>query len=238
MGISKMVGLAAATLFLASICLKLSRNTLIMVPILFDSLIASLVAVASHNSVNFPLILGKNSDGRFPLWSKLIFAPFLLLVRAYVYVRRLKSKEPVYNEISEGLYVGGWPYSLDQLPPGGPAVIDCTCELPRSSFIPKDEYLCIATWDTRSPSPSQIESAVRWACRKRAERKPIYVHCAFGHGRSVCIMSALLVALGLADNWKEAEKIIREKRPKIRMNVLHRRNLEEWSKYRLSSKTG
>uniref|UniRef100_A0A6V7QYA3 Tyrosine specific protein phosphatases domain-containing protein n=1 Tax=Ananas comosus var. bracteatus TaxID=296719 RepID=A0A6V7QYA3_ANACO len=183
MGISKMVGLAAATLFLASICLKLSRNTLIMVPILFDSLIASLVAVASHNSVNFPLILERTLMGDSLSGQNLSLRHFCCLFG------------PMYIPVATG----------------GPAVIDCTCELPRSSFIPKDEYLCIATWDTRSPSPSQIESAVRWACRKRAERKPIYVHCAFGHGRSVCIMSALLVALGLADDWKEAEKIIREK---------------------------
>lgn len=48
-------------------------------------------------------------------------------------------------------------------------------------------------------------------------------------------MCALMVALGLAEDWKSAEKIIREKRPFIRMNSLHHKNLEEWSKYRLSS---
>lgn len=55
-----------------------------------------------------------------------------------------------------------------------------------------------------------------------------------GHGRSVAVMCALLVALGVAEDWKNAEKLIREKRPYIRMNALHRRALEEWSKHRLS----
>lgn len=48
------------------------------------------------------------------------------------------------------------------------------------------------------------------------------------------VACAVLVALGLADDWKSAEKIIREKRPFIKMNDLHRKNLEEWSKHRLS----
>lgn len=56
-----------------------------------------------------------------------------------------------------------------------------------------------------------------------------------GHGRSVAVMCALLVALGLAEDWKNAEKIIQERRPYIQMNALHRRALEDWSKHRLSS---
>jgi len=88
--------------------------------------------------------------------------------------------ESVHDMIVEGLYLGGWPFLLKHLPPGNPSVIDCTCELPRSSFVPKDEYLCLATWDTRAPTPSQIELAARWACEKRSKGKPVYVHCAFG----------------------------------------------------------
>ncbi|KAK1324097.1 hypothetical protein QJS10_CPA02g00970 [Acorus calamus] len=126
-------------------------------------------------------------------------------------------------EISEGLSVGGWPSSVGNLPPGEPAVIDCTCELPRSSSVLKNAYLCVATWDTRAPLPSQIESAVRWACRKRAQGKSVFIHCAF-------------VELGLVEDWKSAEKLIKEKRPCIRMNALHRKSLEEWSKNRLSTK--
>lgn len=48
-------------------------------------------------------------------------------------------------------------------------------------------------------------------------------------------MCALLVALGIAEDWKDAEKLIKQKRPYIRMNALHRKALEEWSKHRLSS---
>lgn len=47
-------------------------------------------------------------------------------------------------------------------------------------------------------------------------------------------MCALLVALGVVEDWKDAERLIKEKRPYIRMNALHRKALEEWSKDRLS----
>lgn len=49
-------------------------------------------------------------------------------------------------------------------------------------------------------------------------------------------MCALLVALGLAEDWKCAEKMIQEKRAFIHLNAFHRRSLEEWSKHRISSK--
>lgn len=208
---------------------------LLLVPLLHASLISYLIAIASHPAVNLPLLSGKNSDGTFPIWSMIMFGPFLIFVRVFNILRRLHSREPLYSEISEGLYVGGWPSSFGHLPPGEPAVIDCTCELPRSSAISQNAYLCIATWDTRAPQPLEIENAVRWACRKRAQKKPVFIHCAFGHGRSVCVMCALLVALGLAEDWKSAEKMIRERRPYIKMNSLHRKNLEEWSKYRLTA---
>ncbi|RWR83531.1 Dual specificity phosphatase [Cinnamomum micranthum f. kanehirae] len=236
MAISKVIGLKASICFMVFVYFKKAGMTLVSIPFLYASIVDFLVAIASHPSINLPLLLGKSSDGYFPLWSKLLFGPYLASVRLYASLKRLKTREPAYNEIIEGLYVGGWPSSLDRLPPGEPAIIDCTCELPRNPAFSKNAYMCLPTWDTRAPQPFQIESAVRWACRKRSQKKPIYIHCAFGHGRSVSVMCALLVALGVAEDWKTAEKIIRERRPCIRMNALHRKSLEEWSKCLLSSK--
>jgi hypothetical protein len=103
-----------------------------------------------------------------------------VLARNYAKVKRFLRKENVFDEIAQGLYLGGWPFLPTHLPPGDPSVVDCTCELPRSGFVKVDEYICLATWDTRAPSLSQIEFAARWACEKRAQGKPVYVHCAFG----------------------------------------------------------
>ncbi|PKU87808.1 uncharacterized protein LOC110092594 [Dendrobium catenatum] len=236
MGISKLIGLMASALFLLFLFFKRLQLPFLYIPILYSSLISFLVSIASHPYVNLPLLLGKSSDGTFPLWTTLLFGPFLFFIRIFVFLRRRMIGEPLFTEISEGLFVGGWPSSLEHLPPGNPAVIDCTCELPRSSALWHNAYICIATWDTRAPEPFQIESAVQWAFKKRALKKPVYIHCAYGHGRSVCVMCALLVTLGLAEDWKKAENMIKEKRPSINLNDLHRRNLEEWSKNRITPK--
>ncbi|XP_074559809.1 uncharacterized protein LOC141815837 isoform X1 [Curcuma longa] len=237
MGISKVMGSVSTILLSTSVYLKKSGRPYTAVPLLLSALVGYTVSIASHPAVNLPLILGKRSHGSFPLWSKFLFAPYLLTVRVYTVFKRMKRKESLYDEIVEGLYLGGWPTSSSHLPPGDLVVIDCTCELPRTYFVPADSYLCIPLWDSRSPDPTQIECAVRWACQKRSEKKPVYIHCANGHGRSVCVMCAILVELGAAENWKDAEKMIREKRPLIRMNAHHRKRLEEWSKRRIVSTT-
>jgi hypothetical protein len=153
---------------------------LLALPLVYACMIALLVSIASHPSIDLPLLLGKTSSGSFPLWSWIMFSPFLLFIHLFMLFRRFVKNEPLYTEIADGVYVGGWPSSVERLPPGEPAVIDCTCELPRSSTVTETSYLCVATWDTRAPQPSQIESAVRWAVRKRSQNKPVYVHCAYG----------------------------------------------------------
>ncbi|KAF7852166.1 hypothetical protein BT93_L0555 [Corymbia citriodora subsp. variegata] len=234
-GISFLGGLKAAALFLFFAFLRSFGFALLSLPFLYASLVSLLVSLASHPSINFPQLLGKNPDGSFPMWSIIIFSTYLYFARAFFVIRRLRSGEAPYSEICEGVYVGGWPSSLDELPPGEPAIVDCTCELPRRPESSGHPYFCIPTWDTRSPGPRQIESAVKWACRKRARNRPVFIHCAFGHGRSVVVSCALLVALGVVEDWKSAERIIKERRPCIWMNGHHRKALEEWSKHRLSS---
>lgn len=234
-GISILVGFQATVLFIFFAYLRTLGFMLLAIPFLYASLVSLLVSLASHPFINLPMLLGKNPDGSFPLWSIIMFSPYLILVRIFSLLRRLISGEEPYSEICEGVYVGGWPYSPDKLPPGDPAIIDCTCEFPRKSEFKGHSYLCVPTWDTRAPQPGEIESAVKWACRKRAQNKPVFIHCAYGHGRSVAVMCALLVALGVVEDWKMAEKFIKEKRPYIQMNALHRKALEEWSRHRLSS---
>ncbi|GAA0140076.1 hypothetical protein LIER_01497 [Lithospermum erythrorhizon] len=234
-GISTLISIKAASLFIFFAYIKNLGFTFLSIPFLYASLISFLVALASHPSINLPMLLGKSSDGTFPIWALIIFSPYLYFVRLFSALRRKKSGEPPYSEVSEGLYVGGWPSTNEKMPPGNPAIIDCTCELPRVMQVTGQAYMCVPTFDTRSPQPADIEAAVKWGCRKRAQNVPVFVHCAYGHGRSVAVMCALLVALGMAEDWKNAEKLIRARRPYIRMNALHRKALEEWSKHRLST---
>lgn len=180
LGISLLIGLKAAFLFLFFVFLRSFGFTMLSMPFLYASLVSVLVSIASHPSVNLPVLLGKNPDGSFPIWSIILFSPYLYFVRGFSALRRLFSGEAPYSEICDGLYVGGWPSSPDKLPPANPAIIDCTCEFPRMSEFSAHAYFCVPTWDTRAPQPAEIESAVKWACRKRDQKRPIFVHCAYG----------------------------------------------------------
>lgn len=180
LGLSVLIGLKATMLFMCFAYLRSLGFMLLTVPFLYASLVSFLVSIASHPLINLPMLLGKNSDGSFPIWSLIMFSPYLYFVRIFSALRRMRSGEPPYTEISEGLYVGGWPSSPDKLPPGDPAIIDCTCELPRKSEFSGLAYRCIPIWDTRAPQPADIESAVKWALRKRELKKPIFIHCAYG----------------------------------------------------------
>ncbi|XWS74613.1 hypothetical protein CRYUN_Cryun01aG0013500 [Craigia yunnanensis] len=234
-GISVLIALKATAWLFLFVFFRRFGFTVLAIPLLYASLISWLVSIASHPSIDLPMLLGKNPDGTFSMLTIVMFFPFLYFVRVVSIVRRFISGEEPYSQICEGLYVGGWPSSPCLLPPGNPAIVDCTSEFPRIKELKGHSYLCIPTWDTRAPQPGQIESAVKWACRKRARNQPVFIHCAYGHGRSVVVMCALLVALGFVEDWKRAEKYIRERRPYIRMNSLHHKALEEWSNYRLSS---
>eukprot|EP00249_Psilotum_nudum_P017682 c26439_g1_i1 orf=608-1339(-) len=229
MGISKAVGACAAVLFSAVFALRRTASTYVLLPPLHTSLVFTLVAVSSHPVFNFTQLFCKDPDGSFPWWSRLLFCPYLYSTRGYVLMRRIMTGEAVYSRVSEGLYVGGWPVLQENIPPGEPAVLDCTCELPRSTCARHLPYLCIPTWDSRGPRSEDIEVAVKWAAQKRSENRPVFIHCAFGHGRSVAIMCALLVYLGLVETWKDGEKMIKEFRPCIRINRLQKESLDKWS---------
>lgn len=230
MGISKVVAINTALVLGVACTLRRKVPFVVLSPLLHVSLVGFLVTVSSHPVFNYTRLFHKTKNGDFPWWSRLVFYPYMFPARGYIFWRRKVTNEPLYNKICEGIYVGGWPFLPEDVPPGEPAIVDCTCELPRSACVRDLPYLCIPTWDSRCPYAEDIESAVRWASLRRQEKRPVFIHCAFGHGRSVTVTCALLVSLGLARTWKDAEKMIQGSRPRIRMNSLQTKSLEKWIK--------
>lgn len=83
-------------------------------------------------------------------------------------------------------YLGGWPARGDLLPPGHPAVVDVTCELPRRH---KQPYHNVAVWDTHGAPPPLCPDA-------RGPSRPRHPHtarcslaCALWHP-AVCVGAA------------------------------------------------
>ena len=152
-------------------------------------------------------------------WWRWALAPILLLARGVAAgAQRLGLVERV--EVAPGLWVGGWPRR------GAPgfAQLDLTAELPRRGSA--DAYHCVPMLDGAPPSAERWEEAVAVARAWRAEGRPVLIHCAFGHGRSVCVLIGVMVREGLVPGWEDAHGVVKSVRPGARMTRAQRRVLE------------
>ena len=77
-------------------------------------------------------------------------------------------------------------------------------------------------------SVEQIQRGVDFALRYRAEGRPVFIHCAHGHGRSTVVLSAAMVAAGHADDTMQAYQAIRLRRPGANLNVRQLTALTKW----------
>ena len=55
-------------------------------------------------------------------------------------------------------YLGGWPARHTMAPEGSPAILDCTCELPR--MLPQLPYHNLPMWDTHGAAPQCSQSSI------------------------------------------------------------------------------
>ncbi|KAK9825601.1 hypothetical protein WJX74_009074 [Apatococcus lobatus] len=191
------------------------------------SLVATATVIPCQRAHLTTGLLGKRQDGSIAWWGKGLFWPYHVVLRSKLAVQKLYSTENPYDKILEGWYLGAWPKNnlMMHLPPGGVAVVDCTCELPKKHDQP---YLALPTWDTHASSVEQIQRGVDFALKYRAEGRPVFIHCAHGHGRSTVVLSAAMVAAGHADDTMQAYQAIRVQRPGANLNVRQLTALTKW----------
>ena len=82
------------------------------------------------------------------------------------------------------------------------------------------------------PSVERVEEGVEWLLQQRAAGRPVYVHCAHGHGRSTVVLCAALVASGYAETFQEAFDEVKALRPRVKLNYRQRRTLVQWAERR------
>ncbi|KAL3153932.1 hypothetical protein ABBQ32_013494 [Trebouxia sp. C0010 RCD-2024] len=195
------------------------------------SLVGFAVALATTDyfAAHSTQLLGKTEAGQIPYWNLLLLWPYHTGLRTKLWVQRRTSTEPHWTLITDGWYIGGWPSSSKWMPPGNPSIVDCTCELPRRH---SNTYLCLPTWDTHAPDVQLVEDGVKWLLQQRQHGRPVYVHCAHGHGRSTVVLCAALVASGYANSFEEAFQQVRAQRPRVKLNYRQRRTLIECAERR------
>jgi len=157
--------------------------------------------------------LGKRHDGTMALWTAFLSFPYLVLAVVASMVRRV-LREPPWNEVAPGLYVGRR-VSGAELPPDIDLVVDLTSEFAEPASVRAGRsYRCLPTMDGCASEPDAFRAlaveVAGWPGR-------VYVHCAVGHGRSAALAAAVIILRGDARDVASAEALMKQARPGIEL---------------------
>mgnify|MGYP000393782572 CR=1 FL=1 len=184
---------------------------------------AVLIATAIVYLRGAPRALGKRDDGTMAAWAWAAWAPLFAYMRIAHELARYATSESVGDEVAPGIWVGRRA-RLHELPPEIALVVDLCAELPEApGVVQRQPYLLVRALDETAPQPRELAAAVDAIL---AARGPVFIHCAFGHGRSAAVAAAVLVRRGDA-TLADVEAKLRARRPKIGLNRLQRERLAE-----------
>lgn len=82
--------------------------------------------------------------------------------------------------------------------------------------------------DRHPPTQRQLEATTSWALKQIAAGRKIYVHCRSGLGRSPCVATAVLVAMG--HPLSDAYAAVKARRPWLNLSAGQREALERFEK--------
>ena len=182
-------------------------------------------------------MIGKDkSTGRIPIYSQIVFAPFLLPTRAITYAYLNSKKDASPTQIMPGWWIGGCQANKYRKHWSG--IVDLTNELPEACF--SDHYHLVPCWDGNPPSAEQIEEAASFALNVHQTQKggDVLIHCAYGKSRSAALMCACLCKAGLFDTWNDAfVNGLKPKRDKCYLRSSFQDSLNTWQqRYVLKNK--
>lgn len=181
--------------------------------------------------LNWPGLLGKKRTGALLASSYLLFWPYHLLSYASLAMFRLMRVVP-FQELVPGLFLGGRLLSWEQrksAPLANASVLDLTSEFCEVGFFRmKHPYLCIPLLDGTAPNKDELRAGVDFITEQLRAR-PVYIHCAMGHGRGATFAIAWLVASGRMRNIEEALSYVRSKRPGVKIREGQMRAIREFA---------
>jgi len=159
-----------------------------------------------HNGTLNPLSLMLLAPLHALNWLSLLLAP------------RLQKQKP-FHEIVPDLWlgrrlIGGEAAHFNQSPET--AVLDLTAEFAENKRLRNRHYLCLPTLDHTAPRKEQIEQGLQFI-QQHIGTRPVFVHCAMGHGRSATVVAAWLLRQNQALDVQAAEKQIKTVRPGVKL---------------------
>jgi protein-tyrosine phosphatase len=168
-----------------------------------------------------PRFWQKNENGTIDPIGLLLFAPLHALNWLSLLLAVWLQKEKPFHEIVPHLWLGrrllhNEATYFSHSPEA--AILDLTAEFAENRKLRNKNYLCIPTLDHTAPRKEHLESAMTFI-EKHILARPVFVHCALGHGRSTTVVAAWLLAQNKAQDVETAIKQIKAIRPGIGLNV-------------------
>lgn len=168
-------------------------------------------------------VFGKRADGTIGWWGVVLLLPYLLLTWSLWHLQRWLSREPCYHQITPNLWLGRRALR-HELPEGVNLIVDLTAEFAAPRGVKEERaYLCIPTLDSSVPERREFERALQTILDFTGG---VYIHCANGHGRSVTLALAVLMASGNMETLGQAEAYLKQIRPGIDLHPRQKRLLE------------
>ncbi len=165
-----------------------------------------------------PRLLLKRGDGSRAVLGWVLFAPYFMLNAITFGLYRVLTRELAYVQVTPTLFFGRRLSSHEHRMGGWSSVLDLACEFTAPKHVRKlPGYRSLPVLDATAPIETELRSALDWLSEAVATG-PVYVHCALGHGRSACVVIAYLLTIGTVATAKDGIKLLRSKRPGVRLH--------------------
>jgi hypothetical protein len=186
--------------------------------------VSFLVLAAAYAGAG-PRLLFKQADGSRSPWAWLLLAPYFALNAITFRLYCLLSREPAYAQAAPNVFFGRWLSAREHQEAGWAGILDLAAEFP-AVWRPA-RYRSLPVLDGTAPSEQELRSAIAWI-HEAMTAGPVYVHCGLGHGRSVCVVIAYLLSVGLVRTVAEGVRLLRSVRPGVRLHPSQRRLLRQF----------
>ena len=173
------------------------------------------LAVVAGAYFGFHANVARKEDGRLPLTSKAVLAPWLAAQHASLIYYRPQAD--AWNAVTPNVWIGRQlrePQAAAAVRQGANAVLDLTGEFSEARAFRALSYLSLPILDLTAPTPQQLRMGIDFINAHRATGA-VYVHCKIGYSRSAVVVGAWLIEAGLAATPCEAVAMLRAVRPNL-----------------------
>jgi hypothetical protein len=207
----------------AAVLVTIANNVHWIWTMLLFWLAADFWLVALAYVLRWNTIFGKTAAGSIRVSRAAMMMPYLALTWVVWHLHHWVLREPIWNEVGAGLFVGRR-CRLRQLPPGTSTVVDFTAEFTgdKASRLAL-KWLSVPVLDGCAPDSTGYEAAFNFLDAPLP--LGVYLCCANGHGRSATFACALLLKLRVARTEEEAIAIVCRGRPGASLNREQARSL-------------